>query len=195
LVNGSLTIAEVMTPKRIERFWRKIERAGECHPWRGGLNNMGYGVFQGSVGYVRFSFLAHRIAWALAHNTEPGKLQVRHSCDNPPCCNPLHLHIGTAPDNRQDAFDRGRLFHPDDPFLARGKLGVTNAADFSYGWRALAISMRYDKRQPIAVIAAHLGCHRSTLSRWFKAYEAALLAGHDFILQPWRSNPRSRNRR
>jgi hypothetical protein len=33
---------------------------------------------------------------------------VRHSCDNPPCCNPSHLLEGTQLDNMGDAASRGR---------------------------------------------------------------------------------------
>lgn len=33
---------------------------------------------------------------------------VRHSCDNPPCCNPAHLLVGTAAQNAQDMAERGR---------------------------------------------------------------------------------------
>jgi hypothetical protein len=33
---------------------------------------------------------------------------VRHSCDNPPCCNPAHLLSGTTLENNRDTFERGR---------------------------------------------------------------------------------------
>lgn len=33
---------------------------------------------------------------------------VRHACDNPPCCNPLHLLGGTHADNVADKIRRGR---------------------------------------------------------------------------------------
>ena len=34
---------------------------------------------------------------------------VRHACDNPPCCNPLHLLGGTHADNVADKVRRGRV--------------------------------------------------------------------------------------
>ncbi|MDP9474817.1 MAG: HNH endonuclease [Actinomycetota bacterium] len=37
----------------------------------------------------------------------PGQV-VRHRCDNPPCCRPEHLQLGTHSDNSRDAVDRGR---------------------------------------------------------------------------------------
>ncbi len=34
---------------------------------------------------------------------------MRHTCDNPPCCNPEHLRGGTQRQNMNDARRRGRL--------------------------------------------------------------------------------------
>lgn len=43
----------------------------------------------------------------LAINAEKG-LVAMHSCDNPPCCNPWHLHHGTMRDNKIDMKIKGR---------------------------------------------------------------------------------------
>ncbi len=52
--------------------------------------------------------LAHRIAWEWAFGPIPDGILVRHRCDNPPCCNPFHLELGTDQDNYNDMITRGR---------------------------------------------------------------------------------------
>lgn len=47
----------------------------------------------------------------LANGQDPGGLVIRHKCDNPPCCNPAHLEIGTRADNNRDMYERGRERH------------------------------------------------------------------------------------
>ena len=52
---------------------------------------------------------AHRLAYELYHDcTVAPHLVVRHRCDSPLCCRPLHLEVGTRFDNSRDMVIRGR---------------------------------------------------------------------------------------
>ncbi len=120
-----------------ERFWAKVDRRGanECWPWTAGVDSDGYGSFRpgGSAPCVT----ASRFSWVLAH---PGVLitpdiNVCHHCDNPPCCNPDHLFVGTVAANMADRNRKGRQ--------ARGQRVIVNR-DSSY----LRGDSHWKRRQP-----------------------------------------------
>lgn len=52
---------------------------------------------------------AHRAAWVEASGPIPLGILVCHRCDNPPCCNPAHLFLGTQSDNIKDGYAKGRI--------------------------------------------------------------------------------------
>jgi hypothetical protein len=83
-----------------EKFWGSVQRghADECWPWLKSLNEGGYGRVC-DAGRVR---AAHRVAYELTHGTFDPQLCVLHACDNPKCCNPNHLSLGTQIDNIVD---------------------------------------------------------------------------------------------
>lgn len=91
------------------RFWAKVQRGkpDECWPWLGCTTTWGYGSFK--VGQK--SFIASRVAYAVSHGEEPGDKLVCHTCDNPACCNPTHLWLGTDADNGRDKDLKGRAVH------------------------------------------------------------------------------------
>jgi len=93
--------------RRREAFLARVESSSPdaCWEWQGHKNGKGYG----RVKFGQQSVMAHRVAWAIAMERDPGELIVRHKCDNPPCCNPSHLHVGTHADNRAEAVARGRV--------------------------------------------------------------------------------------
>lgn len=53
--------------------------------------------------------LTHRVAFEYKHGSIPEGMVVMHLCDNPACCNPDHLTLGTKKDNAHDAVLKGRL--------------------------------------------------------------------------------------
>jgi hypothetical protein len=102
------------TPEQFSAaFWAKVDDSAgpdACWPWTGALfrpGPRGYGMNYGRIKRNRRTLHAHRVAWELAHGPT-GELFVLHKCDNPPCCNPAHLFLGTAADNMADKVRKGR---------------------------------------------------------------------------------------
>lgn len=58
----------------------------------------------------------------LANGQQAGDLDVRHRCDNPPCCNPAHLELGTQADNNRDMHERGRAVQVRGTEIVQSKL-------------------------------------------------------------------------
>lgn len=87
-------------------LWSKVDQNSktECWPWRGHLSRDGYGKHT----IKGVSFLAHRAAFFLGHGYMYLNDCVMHSCDNPRCCNPNHLRLGTHADNMADMKNKGR---------------------------------------------------------------------------------------
>ena len=90
----------------IDRFWTKVDRKGadDCWPYLGHKGGGGYGHF-----YIGHPIMAHRFAYEAEHGEGSANgLKVLHKCDNPPCCNPSHLFLGTPLDNMNDKHAKGR---------------------------------------------------------------------------------------
>lgn len=86
------------------RFWRRVSKGDGCWEWVGLVSKSGYGKFTlhgRTIG-------AHRAAWILTHGPIPPGMYVCHHCDNPPCCRPDHLFLGTPLDNLRDCSQKGR---------------------------------------------------------------------------------------
>lgn len=129
---------------RIARFWDRIERpAGGCWEWKGLLTKSGYG----NLRWDGRGWLAHRLAWTLARGPVPSHLFVCHHCDNPKCCNPEHLFIGTQTDNMHDMFAKGRRIAARGERASKAKLTASEVrqmrADFAGGERQTDLSQKY----------------------------------------------------
>ena len=100
----------------------KVNESTGCHEWQAYTNQNGYGVI-----YVQWSYiLSHRVAYFLDYGQQPGDLCVCHKCDNPVCCNPAHLFLGTTQENTRDMVEKGR--YKDQKGTANGNAILTPQA-------------------------------------------------------------------
>ena len=83
---------------------RTQETATGCWEWTGGRNPIGYGL----ATWRNRRWIATRLVQCATVGEFDRSMDVCHTCDNPPCCNPVHLWIGSRSDNIQDSKAKGR---------------------------------------------------------------------------------------
>jgi hypothetical protein len=141
-------------PARVAaRFWAKMDTSGgpeACWPWTGSVNVKGYGRVR------RDGVLSttHRTAWELSYGGPiPAGLSVCHTCDNPPCCNPAHLFLGTNAENTADMVAKGRQVKGEEVNRARLTEWQVRQARARYALGGVSVR----------ALAAELGINRETL--------------------------------
>lgn len=101
----------VLTERQRNNFEAKIDRSSNpkgCWVWIARLNHDGYGTFK----FRDRSELSHRMSHRIHKGPIPDDTtRVLHSCDNPACCNPAHLRLGSQKENAADRESRGRGNH------------------------------------------------------------------------------------
>lgn len=107
-----------------DRLWLRVDKSAShngCWLWTGATKQGGYGKI--AKGGDNGSFLTHRVAWELERGPIPDGVVVCHHCDNPGCCNPEHLFLGTQAENLLDMRRKGRHCHGEamKEALAQGK--------------------------------------------------------------------------
>lgn len=130
-------------------FWARVTITGSdyCWPWTAGKTSNGYGSFR--------SDRAHRWAYRLHYEKDPGELHVLHTCDNPICCNPFHLFLGTNADNVADKVAKDRQAR------LRGELAGTSKLTASD-----VTAMRNERLAGVSIfsLATKYGIDKSTAS-------------------------------
>lgn len=112
----------------------------ECWPWHGRRNYLGYPVVWGDGK----SHLGHRRVYELFYGLPFYSLHrhqvVMHTCDNPSCCNPLHLRLGTQAENVADRDRKGRHRTATGTAHHAAKLNEDAVREIreTRGWKALS---------------------------------------------------------
>ena len=148
-------------PSLHTRFWSKVAKGepGECWEWQGATGQSGHGQFWTGERITN----AHRMAYRLTKGEIPDGLMVRHACDNPPCCNPSHLLVGTARDNSQDALERGRTARSGS--LPQTRLSDAEVAEIRASYETFTIPGRRGLHSNADVLAAAHGVTRQYIQQ------------------------------
>jgi len=90
-----------------DRFWSSVITGTpeQCWYWKRCLTPNGYGRFT----FAQKWFMATRVAFRFTYGADPYPCYVLHRCDNPLCCNPDHLFLGTHADNMSDGAKKNRF--------------------------------------------------------------------------------------
>ncbi len=146
-------------------FWNRVgpADANGCMPWTG--HKVSAKSPYGRVKWNGRTLLAHRLAWELEHGSAPADaLDVCHRCDNPPCCNPAHLFLGSHEENMRDAIDKGRW----DPSQCGNPVlhGTTNPkAKLTEEIVRTCRSLHESEHLTASELARRYGVHNSVMSR------------------------------
>lgn len=134
----SITTSPVERIPLAVRFWRKVDKSAGpdgCWLWTGARSGD-----YGQIRVGRRKAKSSRVAWVLSHGPIPEGVGfhgtcVLHSCDNPLCVNPAHLHLGSQADNGRDASTRRRVLSKLSP---EEVIEIRRLAGEGATWEALA---------------------------------------------------------
>jgi hypothetical protein len=155
-----------LTSEDKKNFWDqvKIGDANECWEWRGRKNRAGYGA----LWIVSANFFAHRISFSLENGPIKPGLLICHTCDNPPCCNPSHLFLGTQQDNLKDMYTKGRGKKPP---LNKGvgfKKGEGHFMARLTEEKVVSLRKRYANGENAGALSRELGMSKSSIRHLIK---------------------------
>ena len=144
-------------PKDIARFWSKVVvgKPDECWEWQASCISAGYGYFS-LYGFTMKSTycMAHVFSYWLHNQEDPVGFVIEHTCDNPKCVNPKHLHKSTVHNNAISASERGLVNHGSKVWTAK-----------LIPEQVVEIVQLLKQSMGCSVIAKKYGVHRTTIAR------------------------------
>lgn len=157
--HDSVALRAAQRDARAEEFWNNVLRgdAESCWLWTGAGSRSATG--HGNFRWDGRCTSTGRVAYELEHGPIPPGLVVRHDCDTGACCNPHHLRLGTALDNRRDAQSRGRIPCGEAHHIGRRTLdGTVRSARERY----------FAGGESLTSLAAELGVSIQAVSCWVR---------------------------
>lgn len=123
-----------------------------CWLWIASVSDKGLPYFQ----YEHRKYTAYRLVYWLMHpdfDLDNSRLLIRHKCmnalgehvDNPLCCNPAHMEVGTHQDNMNDMMLRGRKGLPQEALVDILELN-TRAPGLTHSQIAKAVGDKHQIR-------------------------------------------------
>ena len=116
-----------------------------CWEWNGHRNLQGYGTVR-AIRACGKGRKAHRLAYMTLVGPIHGDLCVCHRCDNPPCCNPEHLFLGTQQQNTRERDEKKRQWTP------FGKIRQRRPMDREHAMRIRAMHERNNPHGGLATV-------------------------------------------
>ncbi len=107
----------------------------------------------GDTSYRGKKMASHRMAYIVSKGPIPKGMLVMHTCDNPPCCNPDHLKLGTHLENMADCRAKNRYYYANLTHCKRGhEFNEENTYYIktpgpSFGLRACRVCQRERQRE------------------------------------------------
>lgn len=172
-----------------KRLWAgvDIKTKTECWEWKRNKLPSGYGLIWIKDGIKR----AHRVAYAASKGDIPALMFVCHSCDNPRCCNPGHLFLGSSQDNVDDCIRKNRHAHgethgsaKDMSYLRRGDEHHYRAHPelIKFGSKSANAKLKEDDIRKIRVMSAQ-GQTQKQISEAFGVTESNI--GYILMGKTW----------
>lgn len=144
------------------RLWAAIDRKPGNACWE--HHATAKSGWRPRIGVDSHYYYAYRVAWVLTNGPIPAGLLVCHRCDNPACCRPDHLFLGTVLDNALDARDKGRIVLP-EPRRGLANNMATVADERIDEAQHLYATGRFSQK----ALAKRYGVGQSTIGRWMRA--------------------------